>query len=405
MSVKIPLIFLIVIIMMGSVSLFATDIYVPALPIMAAHFNCTQSEIQMSFSVFLLGLAICQLLYGVLCDFFGRKRMTIFGLMVFILSSFLCAFSVSLSDFLLARILQAIGAGVGSVVVRAMIADRFDRTQAVKVFSTTFPIIGLSSAIAPLIGGYLTMFFSWRASFYFMALYGFITLFLVIFYLKEPRKEKELAPMGNSMNFKKAWNGYLSVFKNLNFLGYALVICCGFAVFRCYTVESPFVFDNQGYVVHETGQFYIALSIAYIIGNLMAKKLVTKAPIERVLSIGFLFFVTGGLMLVLGAFHIEKSPYMVIIPMAIVTLGNGFLFPTGSAGAMTSVPNSFAGMASGLMGALQFVSAAFCTNWIGELCRGHALWMSLFIITIIFFGFCCFLFLVSNRSKEDLIIS
>jgi MFS transporter, DHA1 family, multidrug resistance protein len=402
MSLNIPRLFLIVIIMMGSVSLFATDIYVPALPAMALHFNCTQSEIQSSFSVFLLGLAICQLIYGVLCDFFGRKRITIIGLSIFILASFLCAFAVTLSDFLFARILQAIGAGVGSVVVRAMIADRFDRTAAVKVFSTTFPIIGLSSAIAPLIGGYLTLFFNWRASFYFMALYGWITLLLVVFYLKETKQES--TPI-KKLNLKHALQGYGSVLRNVNFLGYALVICCGFAVFRCYTVESPFVFDNQGFGVHETGQFYIALSIAYIIGNLMAKKMVTKKTLERVLMFGFLFFVLGGFAMVLGAFHIEKSPYMVIIPMAIVTLGNGFLFPTSSAGAMTSVSTSFAGTASGLMGALQFILAAACTNWIGGVCQGHALFMSLFISAIILIGLCSFLFLVSGRSKENLIIS
>jgi len=404
MSPKIPLIFLIVIIMMGSVALFSTDIYVPALPAMALHFNCTQPEIQSSFTIFLLGLAVCQLIYGVLCDYFGRKQVTIFGLIVFIIASCLCAFAVTLSEFLMARILQAIGAGVGSVVVRAIIADKFERKDAVRVFSTTFPIIGLSAAIAPLIGGYLTLIFSWQASFYFMAIYGFITLLLVIFYLKESQKDN--APMAKKRtNIREAISGYFSIIRNLGFLAYALVICAGFASFRCYTVESPFVFHNQGYVVEELGQFYVALSVAYIIGNLMAKKLVNTMSTERVLGVGFLFFVLGGLSMIFGSFYIEQSPYMVILPMALVTLGNGFIFPTGSACAMTSVPSAKAGMASGLMGALQFVLAALSANWIGEICEGHALSMSVYISGIILCGLCSFLVLVSRRSKADIIIS
>jgi DHA1 family bicyclomycin/chloramphenicol resistance-like MFS transporter len=180
--------FLVVITLMGSVGLLATDIYLPALPEMATYFNCNQVEIQASFTLFLLGLAICQLVYGSLADRFGRKRVTLLGLTLFMIATLLCASAETLGEFLAFRLLQAMGGGVGSVVNRAIIADRYDKLQAAKVFSTIFPIIGLSAAIGPWIGGYLTYFMGWRSVFYFMAGFGAVVWVLVFFFLKEGRK-------------------------------------------------------------------------------------------------------------------------------------------------------------------------------------------------------------------------
>lgn len=399
-------VFLMTMIMMSATGLFATDIYLPALPEMSRFFNCSQTEIQASFTVFLLGLAGCQLVYGILADRFGHKRILLFGLTLFIFASILCALSVSLSQFISFRLLQALGGGAGSVICRTIISQRYSRTDTVKIFSTIFPVIGLSAAIAPLIGGYLTYFFHWRSTFYFMALFGVVAMGLVITHLKDsPKRKLSRLPNVDNEHENKTVNGtkklsrisgYLGVLKNLKFLGYAFILCSGFAVFRCYTVESPFVFDNQGYMAEEMGQFYIALSLAYLAGNLWAKRLVNFLSVEQVIRRGFIFSVVGGILMVFGAFCFGTSPYAVILPMAVITLGNGFLFPTSSAGAMASVPAQFSGMASGLMGSLQFVVAAFCVHWVGEVCHGQAEIMSMYIGAVIFIGLLNFVFFVSR---------
>lgn len=381
--------FIIVIIMMGSVGLFASDIYLPALPEMAQYFNCSQGDILDSFTVFLVGLAACQFVTGLLSDYCGRKNIVILGLFTFVIASLFCAFSTSLREFIGFRFLQAIGGGVGSVVGRAIIADRYSKKEAVKIFSTTFPVIGMSAAVAPFIGGYLTHFFHWQSTFYFIAAFGVIALLLVVFFLKDA-KSQHAGP--------KSFTGYVDILRNASFLGYVAIICAGFCAFRSYSAASPFVFDNQGYIAKEMGHFYIVLSIAYIIGNLSAKKLVNHLSLERVLGIGFFFFVSGSVSMVISTMYFQNSPYAIILPMAVITLGNGFLFPTASAAALGSVPSAFSGMASGLMGALQFLLAAFCIDWLGDWCQGQALLMSIFIGIIVFMGFCIFLLIVS-RSK------
>jgi len=243
--------------------------------------------------------------------------------------------------------------------------------------------VGLSPAIAPFIGGYLTHFFDWRSSFYFMALLGIVVFVLIAVYLEDkPRSKKAKSEI--ELTSYEAWDarsyGYLDIFKNTIFLGYTFILCISYSVFRCYTTESPFIFDNQGFVAHEIGYFYITLSIAYLIGNLGAKRLVSLWSVDKALGVGFLFFVLGGLTLVGSAYFYSENPLAIILPMSIITIGNGFLFPIGSAAAMSSVPSHFAGGASGLLGSLQLSLAALTVYYIGAVSAGRAFPMALYLI-------------------------
>lgn len=394
-------IFLFIITLMGSVSLFGTDIYLPALPEMCEYFNCTQVEIQSSFTLYLLGLALCQLVYGSLADRFGRKRITLIAMFLFILTSYCCAKSSSLVEFLVFRALQSIGAGVGSVINRAIIADRFNKTESARVFSTIFPFIGLSAAIGPLLGGYLCSYFGWRSIFYFMTGFGFLVWLLVLVFLKETKKPDQSQAKEHFV--RSHFLAYRHLFSNSQFLSYALAVCAGFATFRAFYVESPFVFDNQGYKAEEMGTFYISLSIAYVLGNLIAKRLVRTRSLERVLSMGFWCSLIGGFAMVALSLYFSAYPYAIILPMALVVVGNGFLFPIGSAGAMASVPPIYTGRASGCVGALQFISAAICINWVGEFCQGKALSLALFILAIILIGTIAYRFL-SDRKEAGIAV-
>lgn len=385
-------------IMMGSVGMFATEINLPALPLMAIEFNCNQTDIQISFTVFLLGLATCQLLAGMLIDKFGRKKVALIGFLLFTVASILCAYASSLSQLIVFRLLQAAGAGVGSVLSRILVVDRYERQQAIKVFSTTFPIIGLSATVGPSIGGYLTSFWGWRAPFFFIAVYGLIMLLFAYFVLNSKHENAHTISnekQAGSYGLQNYWN----VFCNLEFLGHVFIICASFCVFRSYSVESPFVFSNQGYAPEEMGPFYIAPSIAYILGNLLAKKLINTQSVEKVLRTGISVFVLGGLCMIGSTFAFGENTYAVVLSMSVIVLGNGFLFPISSAGAMTSVRSEASGTASGIMGAMQFVLAAFCTNLVGEVCHGKAFPLSLFLGTIILVGLCSYLWLVVYKPR------
>jgi DHA1 family bicyclomycin/chloramphenicol resistance-like MFS transporter len=109
--------------------------------------------------------------------------------------------------------------------------------------------------------------------------------------------------------------------------------------------------------------------------------------------------------MIVSSMLFSESPYAIIVPMSLITFGNGFLFPVGSAAALTAIPTVYAGTASGLMGAYQFVIAAVCINWVGEFSHGESIYLSIFIGAIILTGLCSYLFLVVYKPKTRLTVS
>ncbi len=390
--------FLLLVTLLSSISLFATDIYLPALPEMAKYFNCSHGQIQMSFTFFLIGQAICHLASGLLTDRFGSKPILLFGLATFTLASALCAFATSLPQFILCRLGQAVGGGCGSVISRTLVVNRFDRVGSVKAFSTIFPVASIMGAIAPFIGGYLIYLWNWQTTFIFVSLVG-LGLFVSVYLLTED----QTAQVAKAQVESRKYHSYFEVLSNLEFVCYVLIIGSCFSAFRSYIVESPFVFTNQGYSVQEIGRFYLIPSVTYIAGNLVAKKLIHSQTLSLVLGRGIFFFGLGSFCLLAAAFLLGHSPYPLILAMSILTMGNGFLFPVGHAGAMTAAPTRLAGTASGIVGASGFITAAFCITWVGPLCGGDPLKLALFIGVTALLGLASYGVIRSQFNKTEVV--
>jgi DHA1 family bicyclomycin/chloramphenicol resistance-like MFS transporter len=117
---------------LGPVSI---SLYVPSMPALAAEFQATPGLVQQSFTIFVVGFAVAQLVYGPLSDRFGRRPVLVGGLILYIAASLVCALSADIDQFLVARLAQGLGACVGPVVVRAIVRDRFERADAVRAFA------------------------------------------------------------------------------------------------------------------------------------------------------------------------------------------------------------------------------------------------------------------------------
>lgn len=392
-------IFFLIMTLLSSINLLASDIYLPALPELCKVFNCTQSAIHISFSFFLLALGICELLYGVLSDYFGRKKIIVAGLSIFVIASLLCASAETLQEFVLFRIIQAIGGAVGLPITRAMIKDYYDKKTTAKIFSFIFLVVGIIAAFAPFVGGHFISYFTWKSIFYFISGLGFIILLLVLFFLKETYMsvDRSLVTKIATNSPKILIANCHKVIFNKNFLGYVLLMCAGYTVFRCFIVESPFIFNNIGYNMQDIGGFYILLSASYLVGNLLTGNLITKYNVEKLSFLGLIFLVIGGLAMMLLTNFFKQPVYATLIPMLIITLGNGFLYPTSSAIALSSVPENLTGMASGLIGFIKCMFVAFFIHWIDNFSKGETLLMSYYIAGIIFLGLMCYLILISKN--------
>ncbi|AGA64659.1 Transport protein [Liberibacter crescens BT-1] len=176
---------LIVITMMSVIGLIASDIFLPAIPDIMRHFKINADQIQSMLSSFLFGISFMQLFYGPLSDSLGRRQLLLGGLILFTLSSVAIIYTHNFYQIQILRVIQAIGACAGITLGRAIVGDLFSKEDASKIFLTVFPFIGMSPAIAPLIGGQLNNAFGWQACFVFSVVFGTVLIGLILWQLPE----------------------------------------------------------------------------------------------------------------------------------------------------------------------------------------------------------------------------
>lgn len=373
---KQKILLLVMLSMMSVISLLASDIYLPAMPNIAHSLNAQETDIQFTLTVYLFGLSICQLIYGPLSDTFGRRRILIIGITTFVLASLACSLSTTANQLIAARFFQALGACSGMVIGRAIAGDLYTREEAAKIFTAIFPIVGASSAIAPIIGGYLTDWFGWPTCFLFLSFFGITLLFMVIFFLVETKRSTEVATKVNK------FTEMLHILKNHSFIGFSLVVSSVYAAYFAYIASTPFLFNRYGFTSYQIGYFFILLSILYIAANLISRRLINHYPINHIITFGIVLFILGSFSMVCVALiGTHNNPYALIIPMSVMTAGNGFLLPLGVASTVTLFPSS-AGTSSGLMGFLQLTSASLSVGTIGHLTNNQELPIAIFIFLI-----------------------
>ena len=348
--------FIFIVSLISTFGLLASDIYVPAMPLMAAFFKVSVWKIQQTIALYLCVLAVAQIVYGPLSDHFGRRRLLLSGIVLYLIGSVLCAAASSFESFLVGRCIQALGAASGLVIGRALISDRFNKHEAAKIYNIVYPLVSLSPALAPAIGGYLTSTLSWRWSFIFVALFACIPLLLVAFRLKQSRPSHGYGH-GKRIAFL---SGLSELLVQRTFVLYTMVVCAIYSAWFVYLTQSTFIFHSLGLSENQAGWLYIPLTCGIFFGNFVSKKLLDRIGYDHIVGLGVACFVTGGIVFAVGAWLGHSSTILVILPMAMVSLANGSSLSLAVSGAVASNPQR-AASASGLVGFFQIGSAALST--------------------------------------------
>jgi len=178
---------LVAVTMMSVIGLVASDIFLPALPTIIQRYHVTPSQGQSMLGCFLFGIAAMQLVYGPVSDSLGRRRLLIAGITLFALTSLAIPHAQHFAQVIVLRVFQAIGACAGITLGRAIIGDLYAKEEAGRIFLTIFPVVGMSPAIAPLIGGQLSNHWGWESSFLFSAAFGAVLVALIIARVPETR--------------------------------------------------------------------------------------------------------------------------------------------------------------------------------------------------------------------------
>jgi DHA1 family bicyclomycin/chloramphenicol resistance-like MFS transporter len=346
--------------------------YLPALPELTRVFATDTARVQNTVASFFLGFAIGQAFYGPITDRFGRKKPLFVTLTLFTLVSLGCVFAPDIDSFILLRFLQAIAACAGVVIARAVVRDVFESHEAVKVLGALTLIFGLAPVLAPMLGGYLLLWFGWWAIFLALALFGALSLLCVIFFLPETHRPEHARPL--AMGSILATYGHL--LSQRRYLGYALCGGFGSAGMFAYITGSPYVFMQVfGVLPQHYGWFFgtnaLGLVMSAQVNGWLHRFVSSDIILKYVVSLQAL----AGLVLLMDAITGFGGLWGIAIPLFIFVGSLGFVSPNTTVLAMEPF-RQIAGATSALMGSLQFLLAFAASSAVSAIPAAGALPMA-----------------------------
>lgn len=373
----------------------SVTLYLPSMPALGIEFQADAGLVQRSFTIFLAGFAAAQLVYGPLADRFGRRPVLVGGLLVYIAGSLACALSGSIGVFLLSRLLQGLGACVGPVVARAVVRDRFERSDAVRAFAFIGTALAIAPAVGPLIGGFLEVWLGWRSAFVFLVGYGALMAVLVLTRLEETIPVRD----SNATNPARLVRNYGSLIINARYLGWLAPIIFGLGGLFAYNAAAPFLFiEGLGLSPDEFGMLAVFTVSAYATGSWLAGRMEGRLTARAAAVAGLGVAALGGaLMLALSS---ELSVTRLIAPMMLFVFGFGLLIPACTAAALQPFPH-IAGSASALMGFLQMGMGAAGSLIVSKIFDGTAVTMGSVLAAMAFLGGAGFLLLTRLADKDS----
>ncbi len=338
----------------------ALHIFVPALADAAADLGTTPAAAQLTITLFLVGLAGGQLVYGPLSDRYGRRPVLIAGLGLYLAGLLLALLAPNITVLVIARVLQSLGACSTLVIGRAMVRDVSASTDAARRMALLTMAMTLTPALAPALGGLVDIWLGWRAVFGVLALLVGVLGALVVFTLPETNRHPVALPGPSAMAA-----AYLRLLRIPVFRAYLVAGACAGTSLYAFLAVAPFLLvDRLGRSSGEVGLDCLIVVFGMVAGAVAANRLAGRVPIRRLARTGNLVCLAGAGTLL----AIDQSGLLglvsLILPLIVYAVGVGLVGPNAVAGLMNVDPRA-AGAASSLYGFTQMTFGAVFTVAVG----------------------------------------
>ena len=351
-----------ILVAISTVGPLALNIFMPSMPGLQREFNVPYGTVQYTLTLYLIGMAACQLVYGPLSDRVGRRPMLLGGLAIFVIASLMAGLAPSIEVLIAARLLQALGGAAGIVLARTMVRDVFDRESSASVISYITMAFVVAPMVAPALGGLIDTHYGWRGDFWLLTLFGAVVLAAAWRFLPETHVNRN--PAGSGMGLI---SGAVSLFALRRFRGYTLTLALTSSVFFAFLGGAPHIMmDVLNRTPMEYGLWFVIISAGYMLGNFLSGRYTRAIGIDRMIMIGCGIAVLGGLLCFAAAIAGLLSPATLFVPMCLAALGNGLTIPNGTAGAI-SVDPRLTGAAAGWSGFSQMACGAAASQLVGSL--------------------------------------
>ncbi len=320
-AAKPPLRLIVMLGMLTALGPLAIDMYLPALPSMAATLGASTAAAQQTVAVFLIGMSMGQLIYGPLSDRFGRRVPILVGVGLYVLGTVGCMAAPSIPVLIACRVVQALGACGGMVLSRAVIRDLFAPSQVLHVLSLLMMVMGVAPILAPLLGGWILGIGSWRMIFAVQAFAGLAVGVGVLLTLRESRSE-ETAVLARSESPLAAYGALLR--HRLMWAYLAAGACSGAALFT-YVAASPDVLIVQHHVAPALfGWVFGANAAGLIAATQINARLARRWPSDLILRRALSAAIVAALALLVAAMTGFGGLWGVLAPMFLVMASLGF---------------------------------------------------------------------------------
>jgi len=353
---KAPLWLLVMITISGTL---AMHMFVPALPDAAQSLGVSRAAMQMTISIYILGLAFGQLLYGPLSDGLGRRPMLLVGLSLYTLAGLAAAFAPNVDTLVAARLVQALGGCAGLALGRAMVRDTSQAADAVRDLALLNLMMMIGPGFAPLLGSMVSLAFGWRGIFVVLVTLGAVTWFFTWRLLPETGR-----PSGK-ISVRALARDYRALLSNPSFLGFSVGGGLATTSIYAFIAAGPFIIANELHrPLHEVGIYLGLLIVGMSVGNALTRRLIRTVHIDRLLLLGCSISVISALALLMVVWHGNLNVVDMVALMFLFTLGAGLCSPAALTRSL-GVDAALVGSAAGLYGFAQMVAGALCSFIVG----------------------------------------
>jgi MFS transporter, DHA1 family, multidrug resistance protein len=336
------------------------DAYLPAFPSIAGDFGATESQIQLSLTTFIIGLSLGQLLVGPLSDSWGRRRPLLVGIGSYVVVSLFCAVAPNALALSGLRLLQGLGVAAGFVVAMAVARDRFEGLAMARFMSLMMLVNSLGPVVAPVLGGQLLRFTSWRGTFVALALIGSALLISLAVGLPETLPKNKRRP-ANLLLTLKVFGGLLA---DRKFVGYAVASALALGALFGYVAGASFVLQGvYGLSPQQFSLVFGANSVAIVVAGLLNTRLTGRIMPRPLLKIGLAGAAVGGVGLLVGGL-VGGGLATFLPPLFVLTMSVGLLMPNAGSLAMSRHPEA-AGSASAVLGVTTFLVGGLMAPLVG----------------------------------------
>ena len=353
----------------------ATDLYLPAIPAIVSDLGSTESEGQLTLSVFMVGLAIGQLIFGPLSDQFGRLPVVRVGTLLFLVTSVLCALVRQMELMWLARAFQGVAAASGPVIARAIVRDRYEGNRASQVMSVLSGAMAVIPMVAPSLGVLILGFAPWPAVFFALALFALLILFALLRFPESLTRASQ-----ERLTFRRVFSAFRTMLTSRAFIGYQMAGSFSFSALFCYLSTVAYFLPDVFDVPTSLFGYAFALTVfGFMTGSLVNASLVMRYGMNVTLRAGLLISLASAVGIVVLAPEAKNVMTILALLSSTFFFGVGLTSANASMGAISLYRNQ-AGAASAVYGFTHALLASFVGAVAGGLYAGRLIEPALIVL-------------------------